>query len=85
MMASTLLVRGIEAIVLRAMSEQPMSWESVVPVELLRMPAEPETADRLLDDERFLARTCVCSCDVGAAFEPDPDVLATHVLKYRYR
>jgi IS5 family transposase len=38
---------------LRTVSEQPTLWESILPGPLLRMPAELEAVDRLLDDPRF--------------------------------
>jgi IS5 family transposase len=40
---------------LRTSNVQPSLWESVLPEVCLRLPAEPERVDELLDDERFFA------------------------------
>jgi IS5 family transposase len=40
---------------LRTRNDQPTLWESVLPEELLRLPAELARVDVLLDDERFFA------------------------------
>src|SRR3954454_12949962 len=40
---------------LRTRNSQPTLWESVLPDELLRLPAELARVDALLDDERFFA------------------------------
>src|SRR4051795_7681328 len=40
---------------LRTRNDQPTLWESILPEELLRLPAELARVDVLLDDERFFA------------------------------
>ena len=40
---------------LRTVSEQPTLWESILPPEVLGLPAELKAIDGLLDDERFFA------------------------------
>ena len=40
---------------LRTRNDQPTLWESVLPEELLRLPAELARVDALLDDDRFFA------------------------------
>src|SRR4051794_10617692 len=40
---------------LRTRNDQPTLWESILPQELLRLPAELARVDALLDDERFFA------------------------------
>src|SRR5256885_7284263 len=40
---------------LRTRNDQPTLWESVLPQELLRLPAELARVDALLDDEAFFA------------------------------
>src|SRR2546421_415799 len=40
---------------LRTRNEQPTLWESILPEELLRLPAELAGVDALLDDEAFFA------------------------------
>jgi transposase, IS5 family len=40
---------------LRTRNDQPTLWESVLPDELLRLPAELARVDALLDDQRFFA------------------------------
>jgi len=47
--------KGIEALILRTRGDQPTLWASVLPPELLRLPAELAQVDALLDDERFFA------------------------------
>jgi IS5 family transposase len=47
--------KGIEARMLRTRNDQPTLWESILPDELLRLPAELARVDALLDDERFFA------------------------------
>jgi transposase, IS5 family len=38
---------------LRTRNHQPTLWDSVLPDDLLRLPAELARVDGLLDDERF--------------------------------
>jgi transposase, IS5 family len=40
---------------LRTRNIQPTLWESILPDEMLRLPAELARVDALLDDERFFA------------------------------
>ena len=47
--------KGIEARMLRTRNDQPTLWESILPQEVLRLPAELQRVDGLLDDERFFA------------------------------
>jgi IS5 family transposase len=47
--------KGIEALMLRTRNDQPTLWESILPPEVLRLPAELARVDALLDDERFFA------------------------------
>jgi IS5 family transposase len=61
-------------------------WESVLPVEVLRMPAELETVDRLLDDERFFAPyRRFFHATIGRPSIPIETYLRLMFLKYRYR
>jgi IS5 family transposase len=53
MMASTLGLEGIEAIVFVTVGDQPSLFESVLPPELLRLPEELGRVDALLDDPVF--------------------------------
>jgi len=86
MMASTPSGQGIEAIVLRTVSEQPTLWESVLPAEALRMPAELAMVDRLLDDERFFAPyRRFFHATIGRPSIPLETYLRLMFLKYRYR
>jgi transposase, IS5 family len=79
-------VEGIEAIMLRTVSEQPTLWESVLPVEVLRMPAELEAVDRLLDDDRFFEPYwAFFHATIGRPSIPIETYLRLMFLKYRYR
>ncbi len=71
---------------LRTVSEQPTLWESVLPAELLRMPAELVAVDRLLDDERFFAPyRAFFHASLGRPSIPIETYLRLMFLKYRYR
>jgi transposase, IS5 family len=48
-------LEGIEAIVLRTVSDQPTVWDGILPSELLVLPAELARVDALLDDPVFFA------------------------------
>jgi transposase, IS5 family len=82
------LVReGIEATVLRTFNDRPATlWETVLPLECQRLPAELEAVDALLDDVRFFA-------PYRAIFDPvlgRPSIaIETYVrmmfVKFRYR
>jgi transposase, IS5 family len=72
--------------VLRTVNEQPTLWESVLPAEVLRMPAELEAVDRLLDDERFFAPyRRFFHATIGRPSIPIETYLRLMFLKYRYR
>jgi IS5 family transposase len=49
------VLEGIEAIVFRTIGDQPPLWESRLPPEVLRLPAELARVDALLDDPAFFA------------------------------
>ena len=71
---------------LRTVSEQPTLWESVLPAAVLRMPAELEAVDRLLDDERFFAPyRRFFHATLGRPSIPIETYLRLMFLKYRYR
>jgi IS5 family transposase len=53
-MASTLGLEGTE-VVLRAVGDQRSLWESLLPEEVLRLPAELAGVDALQDDQVFFA------------------------------
>jgi transposase, IS5 family len=46
-------LEGIEAIVSRTIGDQPLSWESRLPPEVLRLPEDLARVDALLDDPAF--------------------------------
>jgi IS5 family transposase len=72
--------------VLRTVSDQPTLWESILPVEVLRMPAELVAVDRLLDDERFFAPyRRFFHATIGRPSIPIETYLRLMFLKYRYR
>jgi IS5 family transposase len=72
--------------VLRTVSAQPTLWESVLPEPLLRMPAELEAVDRLLDDERFFEPyRRFFHARLGRPSIPIETYLRLMFLKYRYR
>ena len=48
-------LEGIEAIVFRTVNEQPTLWDSILPAEVLVLPAELVRVDGLLDDPVFFA------------------------------
>ena len=54
-MASNPWLEGIEAVVFRTVGDQTSLFESVLPVELLRLPDELARVDALLDDPVFFA------------------------------
>src|SRR5438132_14106632 len=65
---------------LRTRNDQPTLWESVLPEELLRLPAELARVDALLDDEAFFAPVPgVLRPAVRAAVDPDGDLPAVDV------
>jgi len=71
---------------LRTVSEQSTLWESVLPAEVLRMPAELEAVDRLLDDDRFFdSYRQFFHATLGRPSVPIETYLRLMFLKYRYR
>jgi IS5 family transposase len=71
---------------LRTVGDQPTLWESVLPAEALRMPAELEAVDRLLDDERFFEPfRAFFHESLGRPSIPMETYLRLMFLKYRYR
>jgi IS5 family transposase len=85
-MASTLGLEGIEAIVFRTVGDQPSLFESALPEELLRLPAELARIDQLLDDPAFVA-PFVPFFDprMGRPSTPMETYLRLMFLKFRYR
>jgi transposase, IS5 family len=72
--------------VLRTVSDAPTLWESVLPVELLGLPAELEVVDALLDDERFFEPyRRFFHATLGRPSIPIEVYLRLMFLKYRYR
>jgi len=64
--------KGIEAIVFRTVGNQPSLWDSMLPAEVLRVPAELARVDALLDDPVFFAPFALFFDDLVAAVRPDP-------------
>jgi IS5 family transposase len=62
------------------------SWESIIPAEYLRLPAELARVDALLEDERFFVPFEPCfSPDQGRPSVPVETYLRLMFLKFRYR
>jgi transposase, IS5 family len=60
-------------------------WESIIPAEYLRLPAELERVDALLDDERFFTPFTTCfSPDQGRPSIAMETYLRMMFLKFRY-
>src|SRR5258705_3300412 len=71
---------------LRTRNDQPTPWESIIPAEYLRLPAELEQVDALLDDERFFAPfAAFFSPTQGRPSIPMETYLRMMFLKFRYR
>jgi IS5 family transposase len=71
---------------LRTRNDQPTLWESVLPPEALRMPAELARVDALLDDERFFAPfRAYFDLTFGRPSIPVETYLRLMFLKVRYR
>lgn len=71
---------------LRTVSEQPTLWESILPEPCLRLPAELEAVDRLLDDDRFFEPyRRFFHATLGRPSIPIETYLRLMFLKYRYR
>jgi transposase, IS5 family len=85
-MASTLGLEGIEAIMLRTIGDGPSAWESLLPAEVLRLPAELARVDALLDDPVFFAPFAPHFHPVlGRPSTPAEWYLRLMFLKFRYR
>jgi IS5 family transposase len=71
---------------LRTRNDQPTLWESVLPPEVLRLPAELARVDALLDDERFFAPfQAYFDLRFGRPSIPVETYLRLMFLKARYR
>ena len=71
---------------LRTVGDQPTLWEAVLPREALRMPAELERVDRLLDDVRFFAPyDAFFHATLGRPSIPMETYLRLMFLKFRYK
>jgi IS5 family transposase len=71
---------------LRTVSAQPTLWESILPEPLLRLPAELEAVDRLLDDDRFFEPyRRFFHATLGRPSIPIETYLRLMFLKYRYK
>jgi transposase, IS5 family len=71
---------------LRTVSEQPTLWESILASEALRMPAELDAVDRLLDDPVFFEPyRQFFHATLGRPSIPIETYLRLMFLKYRYR
>jgi transposase, IS5 family len=85
-MASNPWVEGIEAIVLRTVSDQPTLWDAILPSELLVLPVELARVDALLDDPVFFAPfAAYFDARIGRPSIPVETYLRLMFLKFRYR
>jgi IS5 family transposase len=85
-MASNPWVEGIEAIVLRTVSDQPTLWDAILPSELLVLPTELARVDALLDDPVFFAPFATYfDARIGRPSIPMETYLRMMFLKFRYR
>jgi hypothetical protein len=72
--------------VLRTVGDQPSLWESMLPAEVLALPAELARVDTLLDDPRFLAPfAAFFDARVGRPSTAMETYLRLMFLKFRYR
>jgi IS5 family transposase len=71
--------------VLRTVNDQPTLWDSILPAELLVLPAELGRVGGLLDDPVFSRRSRRISMLGSVPVDPDGDLPAVDVLKFRYR
>jgi hypothetical protein len=82
----TLGLEGIEAIVLRTVSDQPTLWDAILPSELLVLPDELGRVDVLLDDPVFFAPFAAhFDARIGRPSIPMETYLRLMFLKFRYR
>lgn len=71
---------------LRTVNDQPTLWDSVLPEQLLALPAELARVDALLDDERFFAPFApFFDPAIGRPSIPMETYLRLMFLKFRYR
>jgi transposase, IS5 family len=71
---------------LRTRNDRPTLWESILPEELLRLPAELARVDALLEDERFFAPfRAYFDLTFGRPSVPIETYLRLMFLKFRYR
>ena len=71
---------------LRTVGDAPTLWETILPSAVLRMPAELERVDRLLDDPRFFEPYRAFFDPVmGRPSIPIETYLRLMFLKYRYK
>src|SRR2546423_9626784 len=71
---------------LRTRNDRPTLWESILPQDLLRLPAELARVDALLDDEAFFAPFRSYFDPVfGRPSVPIECYLRLMFLKFRYR
>lgn len=76
----------IEATEFRTVGGRLWPWESLLPPELLRVPAELARVDALLDDPAFFAPFAPCFRPVlGRPSTPIECYLRLMFLKFRYR
>jgi len=80
------VLEGIEVIMFRTIGDGPSSWESLLPVEVLRLPEELARVDALLDDPSFFAPFAPHFHPVlGRPSTPAECYLRLMFLKFRYR
>ena len=77
---------GFEVIVFRTVNDQPTLWDSILPAELLVLPAELARVDALLDDSVFFAPFATYfDARIGRPSIPMETYLRLMFLKFRYR
>jgi transposase, IS5 family len=80
------VLEGIEATMFRTIGDGPSPWESLLPPELLRLPAELARVDVLLDDPVFFAPFAPHFDPlIGRSSTPVECYLRLMFLKFRYR
>ncbi len=71
---------------LRTVNDQPTLWDSILPAELLGLPAELARVDALLDDPAFFAPFApYFDARIGRPSIPMETYLRLMFLKFRYR
>src|SRR6202171_5153886 len=77
---------GFEVIVFRTVNDQPTLWDSILPAELLVLPAELGRGGALLDDPVFFAPfAAYFDARIGRPSIPAETYLRLMFLKFRYR